>query len=169
MAKKNKKEDVEEVLTKEEQSLKLVKRYMLWTLGAGAIPIPFVDFAAVTGVQIKMLKDLSEHYDIPFNENAGKSITASLLGGISASTLKAGMLGSFLKAIPVAGSILGAASMSLFSAAACYAIGKVFIQHFEAGGTFLDMDPEKVKEYFKEQFAEGKEVAQDMADKKSSK
>ena len=169
MAKKNKKEDVEEVLTKEEQSLKLVKRYMLWTLGAGAIPIPFVDFAAVTGVQIKMLKDLSEHYDIPFNENAGKSITASLLGGISASTLKAGMLGSFLKAIPVAGSILGAASMSLFSAAACYAIGKVFIQHFEAGGTFLDMDPDKVKEYFKEQFAEGKEVAQDMADKKSSK
>lgn len=169
MAKKSKKEDVEEVLTKEEQSLKLVKRYMLWTLGAGAIPIPFVDFAAVTGVQIKMLKDLSEHYGIPFKEDAGKSITASLLGGISASTLKASIFGSLLKAVPVAGSILGAASMSLFSAAACYAIGKVFIQHFEAGGTFLDMDPEKVKEYFKEQFAEGKEVAQDLADKKSSK
>lgn len=169
MAKKNKKEDVDEVLTKEEQSMKLVKRYMLWTLGAGAIPIPFIDFAAVTGVQIKMLKDLSDHYEIPFNENSGKSVTASLLGSISASTLKAGMLGSFLKAIPIAGSILGAASMSLFSAAACYAIGKVFIQHFEAGGTFLDMDPDKVKEYFREQFAEGKEVAQEMADKKAKK
>lgn len=169
MAKKTKKEDVEEILTKEEQSQQLVKRYMLWTLGAGAIPIPFVDLAAVTGVQIKMIKELSDHYEIPFNENAGKSITAALLGSISASTLKAGMLGSLLKAIPVAGSLLGAASMSLFSAAACYAIGKVFIQHFEAGGTFLDMDPDKVKDYFKEQFAEGKEIAQNMADKKSSK
>lgn len=167
MAKKNKSEGVEEVLTKEEQSLKLVKKYMLWTLGAGAIPIPFVDFAAVTGVQIKMLKDLSEHYNIPFNQNAGKSVTASLLGSISASTLKASIFGSLLKAVPVAGSILGAASMSLFSTAACYAIGKVFIQHFEAGGTFLDMDPDKVKEYFKEQFAEGKEVAQEMAAKKA--
>ncbi len=169
MAKKSKKEGVEEILTKEEQSMKIVKRYMLWTLGAGAIPIPLVDFAAVTGVQIKMLKDLSDHYEIPFNENAGKSVTASLLGSVSAATLKAGVLGSLLKAVPIAGTLLGAASMSLFSAAACYAIGKVFIQHFEAGGTFLDMDPEKVKDYFREQFAEGKEVAQDMADKKAKK
>lgn len=166
MAKKNKKEETEEALTQEEQSLKLVKRYMLWSLGAGAIPIPFIDFAAVTGVQIKMIKELSDHYDIPFKEDAGKSITASLVGSISAAALKGSIFGSFLKAVPVAGSILGAASMSIFSAATCYAVGKVFIQHFEAGGTFLDMDPDKVKEYFKEQFAEGKEVAKEMADKK---
>lgn len=168
MAKKTKK-DVEEILTKEEQSMKIVKRYMLWTLGAGAIPIPLVDFAAVTGVQIKMIKDLSDHYEIPFNENTGKTIIASLLGSMSASALKAGILGSILKAVPIAGSLLGAASMSLFSSAACYAIGKVFIQHFEAGGTFLDMEPDKVKEYFREQFAEGKEVAQNMSDKKDKK
>ena len=27
-------------------------------------------------------------------------------------------------------------------------MGKVFIQHFESGGTFLDFDPDKVRSYF---------------------
>lgn len=46
-------------------------------------------------------------------------------------------------------------AMSAISGAITYAIGQVFIQHFESGGTFLDFDPKKVKEYFMEQFEEG--------------
>lgn len=160
-----KKDEEEEVLTSVEQSNQIVKRYMYWSLGAGIIPIPLVDFAAVTGVQIKMIKDLADHYEIPFVENRGKSIIGALMGSITAGALKSGIFGGLLKAVPIVGTILGAASMSIFSAATCYAVGKVFIQHFEAGGTFLDMDPEKVKEYFREQYAEGQEVAKKMAKK----
>jgi hypothetical protein len=35
----------------------------------------------------------------------------------------------------------------------------VFIQHFESGGTFLDFNPDEVKEYFKAQFEEGRKLA----------
>jgi len=38
----------------------------------------------------------------------------------------------------------------------------VFVQHFESGGTFLDLDPDKVKSYFSEQFAKGKKVVADL-------
>jgi len=46
--------------------------------------------------------------------------------------------------------------------ASTYAVGQVFIQHFESGGTFLDFDPEKVKGYFAEQFEKGKLAVGDL-------
>jgi hypothetical protein len=41
----------------------------------------------------------------------------------------------------------------------------VFVQHFESGGTFLDLDPAKVKAYFSEQFERGKKVVADLKPK----
>ncbi len=52
--------------------------------------------------------------------------------------------------------------MVLFCGASTWALGKVFIQHFESGGTFLDFKPEEVKEYFKAQFVEGRKMATTM-------
>jgi hypothetical protein len=39
-------------------------------------------------------------------------------------------------------------SSPAFASASTYAVGKVFIQHFATGGTFLDFDPDKVKAHF---------------------
>ena len=147
----------------------LVKKWMWWTMGAGLIPVPFVDLAAVSGVQLKMLSDLSKLYDVKFSENRGKSIISALLGSIVPNSLAGGGVGSILKMIPLVGTILGGVSMSLFSGAATYAIGKSFIQHFESGGTFLDFDPVKVKDYFSAQFEEGQVVAKEMEEKKAKK
>ena len=44
------------------------------------VPIPLVDVAAVGGVQLQMLRRLSEIYGVPFSENMGKSVIASLAG-----------------------------------------------------------------------------------------
>lgn len=52
--------------------------------------------------------------------------------------------------------------MPVFSGSATYAIYKVFVQHFESGGTFLDLDPAKVKVYFSEHFAKGKKVVEGL-------
>ncbi|MGE5457087.1 MAG: YcjF family protein [Methanococcaceae archaeon] len=152
---------------KEITAKQIVKNYMWWSMGAGLIPVPFVDLAAVSGVQLKMLKDMSNVYDIKFSENKGKSIVSALLGSIVPNSLSAGNIGSLLKMIPVIGSVLGGLSMSLFSGAATYAIGKIFIQHFEAGGTFLDFNPITVKDYFHTLFVEGQTVAKEMHEKKS--
>lgn len=148
---------------------KIVKNYMWWSMGAGLIPVPFVDLAAVSGVQLKMLKDMAEIYEIKFAENKGKSIVSALLGSIVPNSLSAGNMGSLLKMIPLVGPVLGGLSMSIFSGGATYAIGKIFIQHFEAGGTFLDFNPAAVKEYFHKLYEEGKTVAQEMNEKKGKK
>lgn len=137
-------------------------------MGAGLIPVPFVDIVAVSGVQLKMLAELSKVYGIEFQENRGKAIISSLIGYIVPSTLSFGSLGSLLKAVPVVGAFVGGPSMALFCGASTYALGKVFIQHFESGGTFLTLDPAKVKEYFERAFEEGSKVASDLQTEKTA-
>jgi uncharacterized protein (DUF697 family) len=108
--------------------------------------------AAVGGVQLHMLRRLSEIYAIPFSENRGKSIVTSLAGAIApASVATAG--GSLIKGLPGIGTAIGALTMPIASAGATWVIGKVFIQHFASGGTLLNFNPPDYREFIKEQKA----------------
>lgn len=142
---------------------------MWFSMGAGLIPVPFLDLATISGVQLKMLCDLSSEYDIPFSENKGKSIVTALLGSVVPNTLVGSSVGSLLKMIPVIGTVMGGISLSIFAGAATYAIGKVFIQHYETGGTLLDFNPAEMNEYFKTKFKEGQKVAEEMNEKTGKK
>jgi uncharacterized protein (DUF697 family) len=82
-----------------------------------------------------------------------------LLTGFGAPALGAAIGSSVVKFIPVAGNFMGLVAIPGVAAAFTYAVGKVFVQHFASGGTFLDFDPKKVREYFARQFEEGKLVA----------
>ena len=146
----------------EQKALKTVKNYMWWTMGAGLVPVPILDLVAVSGAQLKMLAELSKIYDVPFEKNRGKAIVGSLVGFVLPHSLSYGIVFSLLKAAPLVGSVAGGSSMVLLSGASAWALGKVFIQHFESGGTFLDFDPERVREYFKAQFEEGRNIATSM-------
>ena len=139
---------------RDEQASQLVDRYSLWSGAAGLIPIPIVDVAAVGGVQIQMLRKLSEIYGVPFSDNMGKSVLAGLAGSLipaSTATTTAMGVGSLMKGIPGVGTIVGALTMPAFSAGATYIIGKVFIQHFASGGTLLDFNPPDYREFIKAQ------------------
>ncbi len=154
---------------KNNSAQKLVKNYMWFSMGAGLIPVPFLDLATISGVQLKMLCDLTNMYNIPFSENKGKSIVTALLGSVVPNSLVGSSVGSLLKMIPVIGTIMGGISLSIFAGAATYAIGKVFIQHYEAGGTLLDFNPAEMNEFFKSKFKEGQGIAEEMNEKKTEK
>jgi uncharacterized protein (DUF697 family) len=139
---------------RDEQASQLVDRYSLWAGAAGLVPIPIVDVAVVGGVQIQMLRKLSEVYGVPFSENMGKSVLAGLAGSLipaSTATTTAMGVGSMLKGLPGIGTVVGALTMPVFSAGATYVIGKVFIQHFASGGTLLDFNPPDYREFIKAQ------------------
>jgi len=110
--------------------------------------------AAVGGVQLQMLRRLSEIYGVPFSANRGKAIIASLAGAIipaSTATTTAMSVGSLMKSVPGVGTAVGALSMPVFSAGVTYILGKVFIQHFASGGTLLDFNPPDYREFIKAQ------------------
>ena len=135
----------------------IIQEHVLWSLGAGILPIPLVDVAAVTLVQLDMLKQLCKLYEVDYSDSEGKTILAALTGGALA------RLGATLvKAIPGIGSIIGGVSMSAFAGATTYAVAQVAILHFEAGGNFLNFDLDNTKEIYKEKFEKGKEYASNL-------
>jgi uncharacterized protein (DUF697 family) len=151
--------DPQSTSSKEAQADQIITKNLLWGAGAGILPIPLFDVVAIAAVQIKMLKELSDLYEVPFRESAVKNIIAALLAGLGAPTLSAMVTISAFKFVPLLGPTLALLSSPGFAVAFTYAVGKVFTQHFASGGTFLDFDPKKVKAYFARQFEEGKLVA----------
>jgi uncharacterized protein (DUF697 family) len=132
------------------QAAKLVDRFSLWSGAAGLIPVPVVDVFAVGGVQLQMLNRLSQIYGVPFAENRGKALIASLAGSWIPATSGIGAA-SALKVVPILGTLISGFVMPVLSAGATYAIGKAFIQHFESGGTLLDFNPPDYREFVKAQ------------------
>jgi uncharacterized protein (DUF697 family) len=135
-----------------------VRNHVIWSMGAGFIPIPIADFVAVAAVQLDMIRTISNIYGVDFKETEGKALVTSLTGS-GLSRLGANAL---LKLVPGFGSVLGGVSMSIVSGASTYALGQVFKRHFAVGGTFLDFDTDRFQRYYDEQFEKGKTVAKDI-------
>ena len=135
---------------RDQAASKLVDRFAIWSGVAGLVPLPVVDVLAVGGLQLQMLRRLSQIYDVEFSENRGKALIAALAGSMIPATSGMGAA-SALKAIPVVNILAAGFVMPVLSAGATYAIGKAFIQHFESGGTLLDFNPPDYREFVKAQ------------------
>ncbi len=151
---------------KKQDALQLVKNYTYWSMGAGLIPIPLVDMAAVTGVQVKMIAEISSIYRVEFSENKVKAIVSSLLGSILPGELSHSSARALMWHIPLVGPVLSGFSMSVCSGAATYAVGRLFVNHFESGGNLLSFDIAKKADEIQEALSEGQTVASKMQDKK---
>jgi uncharacterized protein (DUF697 family) len=133
---------------------------MWWSTGGALIPIPFADMIAISGAQLMMVSELSKTYEVPFERVRVQAAIGTLLGYVLHPPFSTGVVGSvLLKAIPGAGVLFGTPALALFTAAFTWALGRVFIQHFESGGTFLDFDPETVREDLRAHLVEGRERA----------
>jgi hypothetical protein len=51
---------------------------------------------------------------------------------------------------------LGAVSVPIFAGAFTHALGRIFLMHFEAGGTILDFDPHTMHAYFRQEYEKAK-------------
>jgi len=132
----------------------IVKKHMLLALAVGLLPLPLIDVAALTAIQLRMLSKLSSLYNVDFSDQLGKSVIGSLVGSggsVVASTTTTRLV---MHLIP-GGWVAGMVSTAAFAGASTYAVGKVFTEHFASGGTFLTFDPEKVRKYYEQQFAQG--------------
>ncbi|MET7245169.1 YcjF family protein [Methylobacterium sp. EM32] len=138
--------------SRREQVDQIIRKYTLWSAGLGLIPLPVLDVAAVATAQYKMVGELAKLYDLPFSQERVRVLVGSLLGSGLPAVLAGGGIGSLAKSIPLVGTLAGAAVMPALSAAATIALARVFVQHFEAGGTLLDFEPETMKSYFKTEF-----------------
>ncbi len=133
----------------------VLKKYMILSMAVGLVPLPLVDVAALTGIQLQMLSKLAKSFDVEFSKELSKTVLGSLLassGSVLATTTTSRFL---LRFAPGGGAVVAGVNTAVFAGASTFAVGKVFVQHFESGGTFLTFDPEKVREYFASQYKQG--------------
>lgn len=135
----------------------IVRNHVIWSMGAGMIPILIADIFAVSALQLDMIRQLCRVYDVDFEETQGKALVTSL----TSSALARIGAGSVIKLIPGIGSFIGGATVSIFAGASTYALGEVFKKHFASGGTILDFDPDRLRKMYKEKFEKGKKVAKE--------
>jgi uncharacterized protein (DUF697 family) len=130
----------------------IVRKHVIWAMGAGLIPVPLLDFTAVTAVQIDMLSQLAKLYGVDYTVTTGKTFVAALTG-----TTFAQIGASIVKAIPGIGTVIGGVSMSVLSGASTYAVAQVAIHYFETGGNLLNIDLDAAKNMYKGAYEQGKD------------
>ena len=150
--------NIPQTIDNKRAAIRIIQKHMLYSAGLGFIPFPVLDAAAILGNQTLMIHRLSKLYNISFKEHRVKSFIGTLIGNF-------GTFG-IIKFIPGFGSILGGTTVSVGATAATYALGKLFRQHFDQGGTLLDFDPVKSRKYFLELQEEGVGIAKALKEDK---
>jgi len=141
----------------------LIRKYSLYAMGCGLIPAPIIDMLAVTALEVRMIQDLSKVYQFQFPRKlVVYKIVLSLLGSI-APVYFSNKLKSGVKALPGVGLIAASGLLAAVNGASVYAVGKVFMRHFESGGTFLSSDNAVIRRFFNESYAEGKQLLPALA------
>ena len=159
----------EKAASRTDQARHIVRRNVYWALGAGLVPVPVLDFVALTAVQVKLLKQLSDHYQVKFFDDKAKKIVGSLLASTGSLAL-AGMVGrSLFKLVPVVGQLFGVVGVPLFAGALTQAIGNLFVMHYETGGTLLDFNVEQMRAHFHREFERAKDSVKQMDQEKDAR
>jgi uncharacterized protein (DUF697 family) len=146
-----------------DEARRVVRYYRRWTIAMSAAPIPLMDAALVSGVQVRMLSRLAAVYGVGFERVRVASLVSALFGGWTPYTIATGVTGAAARMAPGVGTLIGIATSIGTSALATEAIGQMFVQHFEQGGTFLDFEPKK----YRQQLEDAKSARQSGAEEKA--
>ncbi|MEM9458542.1 MAG: DUF697 domain-containing protein [Myxococcota bacterium] len=130
-----------------ERAKAVIDKHIIAAVAVGVQPLPGADLVLLTGTQLNMLRRLAQIYGVEFRPELGRSLLAAFLGSVAPLASA-----SLVKMIPVVGWLVGGLGGLAFAGASTYAVGRVFVQHFESGGTFLTLEPDKVMDYYQEQF-----------------
>lgn len=139
----------------------VIKNSVIAAMAIGLVPVPALDIVGVTGVSTAMIRSLCICYEVPFSDRIGKSALIALVPSIGPVALVMG-LSSLVKIVPGIGTLGGSAGVAVMSGAVTYALGRVFLEHFEAGGTMADFRVDQVRDRFARAFADGRTMVREM-------
>ncbi len=141
----------------------IVSNNVALAMGAGLIPLPLVDFAAITAIQVKMGKELAEYYGVDYKEDQIKGIVISLIAAYTSTSAASVTAAAAAKSIPVLGAVFGVITLPVVAGGLTYAVGKVFIRHLESGRTFLTFSISEMQAGFLREVEKGKGVVSAQA------
>lgn len=110
------------------------------TLAAGSmvIPIPGLDVATELGIQVRMVKKLSDLYGAEFTAAGAREVITGIVGGLSFGALST----AALRYISFASYFAGTLPSAGLTAAYTYTIGELLVERLEKFGR-IDLPPQQ--------------------------
>lgn len=118
---------------KRRRGLKIIRRYMLVSGSVGLIPVPFFDQVLLAGTLTGMISELCENYGTKIAKHKVKTLATAVLGGAHSEWIAHYLLRYLEKYLPAAGGVGRIVTRPIISMAITYAIGMLFIHHFDQG------------------------------------
>ncbi len=116
---------------------KIVERHKVYAAMGGLFPLPIVNVVGITAIILRMVKQLSDLYGVPFERDRTRSLVIGLMGGAVPTGL--GTVTASTLAFVVPGpALFGLGVTAITAAALTRGIGLVFIESFESGAMSLD-------------------------------
>ena len=118
---------------------KIVERHRTYAAVGGLVPIPIVNIGVITAIIMRMVKQLSELYDVPYSREQARSAVVGLISGAAPTGFGAVAASTAAVIVPGPG-FVGLAVSALTAGALTQGIGLIFLEHFErespAGSVF---------------------------------
>jgi uncharacterized protein (DUF697 family) len=121
-----------------EKARQIAHSYVGWAVGAGLIPFPLVDVGTLVVLQVKMLTEIAELYEVPLERERARTLVMSTVGSLASQGIALAGIPTLLKFIPGLGTLLGIAAMPAAAAASILALAEIFIRHIETHGSVPD-------------------------------
>jgi uncharacterized protein (DUF697 family) len=115
------------------QAQKIVARHRNYAAVGGLCPLPVVNIAGLTAINIRMVKQLSELYQVPFQKDRTRSFIVGLIGGAVPTGVGLATSSTLVWIVP-GGLLWGLGASAITAGALTRGIGLVFIESFESGG-----------------------------------
>jgi uncharacterized protein (DUF697 family) len=127
-------EDLIRAARRRRQALAIVERHANYSAVGGFIPLPFANGAAVAAIIVRMVKELSRLYGVPFQRNSAFAIVNGLMGGVMPTGLATVATATVVSVVP-GYNLIGLAVYSVTASAYARDIGRMLVDHFESGAT----------------------------------
>ena len=154
-------ETIEFAPVSREKAMGVVKNWATLAAGGGLVPVTGVDLAVITGFHLKMVHSLCKLYGIQFKKEVALGSISAILGGVGsvglANVAKMSIAASVAKSVPLVGQLSTVFISPAVAYASAYALGKVFVHHFEDHGTLFSVDVKATKKTLKGRFKTTKE------------
>jgi uncharacterized protein (DUF697 family) len=108
----------------------VVERHRNYAAVGGLLPLPLVTVAGITAINLRMVKQLSDLYGVPFQRDRTRALIVALIGGAVPTGLGVTTASTLAFAIP-APALVGLAVSAITAGAMTRGIGLVFAEHFE--------------------------------------
>ena len=110
---------------------RIVDRHKNYAAMGGLVPLPAANIASVTAVNLRMVKQLSELYGVPFQRDRTRSLIIALIAGAVPTGAGVAASSTLMWIIP-GGLVWGLGAAALTAGALTRGIGLVFVESFEA-------------------------------------